>query len=47
MTLGVVGPYDAVDPARHLTDIPVVFTMVSTPVEVEGGPEPSPPPTET
>jgi putative ABC transport system substrate-binding protein len=33
VTLGVVGPYDAVDPARHLTDIPVVFTMVSTPVE--------------
>ncbi len=30
-TLGVVGPYDAVDPARHITDIPVLFTMVSSP----------------
>lgn len=32
VTLGVVGPYDAVDPARHVTDIPVVFALVSAPV---------------
>jgi len=32
VTLGVVGPYDAIDPARHITDIPVVFTLVAAPV---------------
>ncbi|HYC37751.1 MAG TPA: ABC transporter substrate-binding protein [Usitatibacter sp.] len=32
VTLGVVGPYDKVDPSRHITDIPVVFTMVAAPV---------------
>lgn len=32
VTLGVVGPHDAVDPARHITDIPVVFTLVAAPV---------------
>jgi putative tryptophan/tyrosine transport system substrate-binding protein len=32
VTLGVVGTYDAVDPARHITDIPVVFTLVASPV---------------
>jgi len=32
VTLGVVGPYDKVDPARHITDIPVVFTLVAAPV---------------
>ena len=31
VTLGTVGEFDAVDPARHITDIPVVFTMVSSP----------------
>lgn len=31
-TLGVVGAMDEVDPARHVTEIPVVFTMVSSPV---------------
>ncbi|MEO5373099.1 MAG: ABC transporter substrate-binding protein [Alphaproteobacteria bacterium] len=30
-TLGVVGTYDAVDPSRHITDIPVIFTMVAYP----------------
>lgn len=30
-TLAVVGQRDAVDPSRNLTDIPVVFTMVSSP----------------
>ena len=33
LTLGVVGAYDQADPIRHLTDIPVVFTMVAYPVE--------------
>ncbi len=32
VTLGVVGAYDAFDPAKHITDIPVVFTLVAAPV---------------
>ena len=32
VTLGVVGTHDAVDPAKHITDIPVVFTLVAAPV---------------
>jgi putative ABC transport system substrate-binding protein len=32
VTLGVVGTYDQVDPAVHVTDIPVVFTLVAAPV---------------
>lgn len=32
VTLGVVGAFDKVDPARHVTDIPVVFTLVAAPV---------------
>lgn len=32
VTLGVVGTWDAYDPARHITDIPVVFTLVAAPV---------------
>jgi putative ABC transport system substrate-binding protein len=32
VTLGVVGPYDAVDRSKHITDIPVVFTLVAAPV---------------
>ena len=31
VTLGVVGPYDAVDPRKNITDIPVVFTLVAAP----------------
>jgi putative tryptophan/tyrosine transport system substrate-binding protein len=31
-TLGLVGRYDQVDPAKHITDIPVVFTLVAYPV---------------
>jgi putative tryptophan/tyrosine transport system substrate-binding protein len=31
VTLGVVGEYDKVDPAKHVTDIPVVFTLVASP----------------
>jgi putative ABC transport system substrate-binding protein len=32
VTLGVVGTHDAADPAKHVTDIPVVFTLVAAPV---------------
>ena len=32
VTLGVVGAYDAIDPKKHITDIPVVFTLVAAPV---------------
>lgn len=32
VTLGVVGAHDAIDPKRHITDIPVVFTLVAAPV---------------
>ena len=32
VTLGVTGPYDAVVRGRHVTDIPVVFTLVAAPV---------------
>lgn len=31
ITMGTVGRWDAADPAQHLTDIPVVFTMVAAP----------------
>ena len=30
-TLGVVGPFDAVVPGKHITNIPVVFTLVASP----------------
>ena len=32
VTLGVVGRLRRVDPAKHITDIPVVFTLVAAPV---------------
>lgn len=32
VTQEMLGPYDAVDPARHITDIPAVFAIVSQPV---------------
>jgi putative ABC transport system substrate-binding protein len=32
VTLGVTGPYDKVIPGVHITDIPVVFTLVASPV---------------
>ncbi|MET0406238.1 MAG: ABC transporter substrate-binding protein [Cystobacter sp.] len=32
VTLGIVGRLEEVDPSRHLTDIPVVFGMVSDPI---------------
>lgn len=31
VTLGVTGAYDAVVPTQHITDIPVVFTLVASP----------------
>ena len=32
MTLGIAGPYDGVVRGTHITDIPVVFTLVAGPV---------------
>lgn len=32
ITLAAIGPFDAVDPGRHLTDIPVVYMYVGNPV---------------
>jgi putative ABC transport system substrate-binding protein len=32
VTLGVAGTYDNVDPQVHITDIPIVFTLVAAPV---------------
>ena len=31
VALGVMGPYDAVIPGQHISDIPVVFTLVAAP----------------
>jgi putative tryptophan/tyrosine transport system substrate-binding protein len=31
VTLGVIGPYDAPNPAQFVNDIPVVFTLVASP----------------
>ncbi len=31
-TLGLAGPYDGVDPARHVTGVPLVFALVAAPV---------------
>jgi len=30
--LGIIGAYDKVDPAKHITDIPVVFCMLADPI---------------
>jgi putative ABC transport system substrate-binding protein len=35
VTLGVVGPYDAIDRSKHITDIPVVFTLVAAPIQAK------------
>lgn len=35
VTLAAVGPYDAVDPSRHITDIPVVYLFVGNPTEAK------------
>ena len=32
ITLGLAGRWDAVDPSRHVLDVPIVFTMVSSPI---------------
>ena len=32
ISLGTVGPWNETDPARHLTDLPVVYVMVSAPL---------------
>jgi putative ABC transport system substrate-binding protein len=34
VSLETVGRWDAVDPARHITDLPVLFMIVSQPVEL-------------
>ena len=39
VTLGVLGPYDAVNPSQHITDIPVVFTLVASPTLAKIVPE--------
>ncbi len=35
VTEGIVGKYKAVDPRLHITDIPVVFTLVAAPVSAD------------
>ncbi|MCB1915608.1 MAG: ABC transporter substrate-binding protein [Rhodocyclaceae bacterium] len=32
VSLGVLGPFDGIEPARHVTDVPAVFTLVADPV---------------
>jgi putative ABC transport system substrate-binding protein len=39
VTLGVVGRFDKVDPKTHITNIPVVFTLVAAPVLAKIVPE--------
>ncbi len=39
VTLGVVGPYDATDRSRYITDIPVIFTLVAAPVLAKLAPD--------
>ena len=39
VTLGVVGAHDAVNPSQHITDIPVVFTLVASPTLAKIVPE--------
>lgn len=39
VTLGVAGEYDKADPAIHITDIPVLFTMVAAPLDARLAPE--------
>jgi putative ABC transport system substrate-binding protein len=31
VTLGVIGAFDGINPSQHITDIPVVFTLVASP----------------
>ena len=44
ITLGTVGRWDAADPARTITTLPVVFTMVSAPLQTGIAPPPGAPP---
>jgi putative tryptophan/tyrosine transport system substrate-binding protein len=39
VTLGVAGPFDAVKQGQHVTDVPVVFTMVAAPLLAKIVPE--------
>ena len=39
VTLGVLGPFDAIIPGKHITDIPVVFTLVASPTLAKIVPE--------
>ncbi len=39
VTLATVGTYDGFDPAKNITDIPVVFTMVAAPVKAKVVPD--------
>jgi putative ABC transport system substrate-binding protein len=39
VTLGVLGAFDAVNPAQHITDIPIVFTLVASPTLAKIVPE--------
>jgi len=32
ISIGVIGKHNAIDPAKHITDIPTVFTNVSSPI---------------
>lgn len=43
ITLGTVGRWDTADPARNLTELPVVFTMVSAPLQTGIAPPPGKP----
>ncbi len=42
VTLGVIGAHDAVNPQQHISDIPVVFTMVASPTLAKIVPEQAP-----
>lgn len=35
LTVALVGPHDAVDPAKHITEFPVVFMIVSQPLQAK------------
>lgn len=37
-TLGVAGPHDAVDPKKHVTDIPMLFALVAAPIAAKVAP---------
>jgi len=35
LTVALVGPHDAIDPAKHITEFPVVFMIVSQPLQAK------------